>query len=140
MQERPDVAPTETAAKACTNRILDDVHRITTELFAAFENEYTVFSPMTNCFELFGLDFMIDEELNVSLLEVNPGPDFQQTGDRLRNVIAGKYIHVIHKTFPSSMPIQYIFLSMFYQPITLSFPNTLVTYYYNTFLIPSYFP
>lgn len=24
---------------------------------------------------------------NVSLLEVNPGPDFVQTGDRLRNVI-----------------------------------------------------
>ena len=101
MQERPDIAPTETAAKACTNRILDDVHRITTELFAAFENEYTVFSPMTNCFELFGLDFMVDEELNVSLLEVNPGPDFQQTGDRLRNVIAGKCncSNVMHDIF-----------------------------------------
>ena len=37
------------------------VHTITAELFAAFENEYTVFAPMPNCFELFGLDFVVDE-------------------------------------------------------------------------------
>ncbi len=42
---------------------------------------------MTNCFELYGLDFLLDEEFNVSLLEVNPGPDFKQTGGRLRSVI-----------------------------------------------------
>ena len=25
---------------------------------------------------------MVDEDLNVQLLEINPGPDFKQTGDR----------------------------------------------------------
>lgn len=34
---------------------------------------------------------MLDENLEVSLLEVNPGPDFKQTGDRLRNVIVSLY-------------------------------------------------
>jgi len=42
---------------------------------------------MTQCFEIFGLDFMLDDDLNVFLLEVNPGPDFQQTGDRLNGLI-----------------------------------------------------
>ena len=30
---------------------------------------------------------MVDENFDVHLLEVNPGPDFKQTGGRLRNVI-----------------------------------------------------
>jgi hypothetical protein len=42
---------------------------------------------MENCFELFGLDFMMDVDLNVSLLEVNPGPDVKQTGQKLKRVI-----------------------------------------------------
>jgi len=76
------------------------IHSITAELFAAFENEYTIFAPMENCFELYGLDFMVaevdaDEEeertgvegIQVTLLETNPGPDFKQTGDRLKGVI-----------------------------------------------------
>ena len=43
---------------------------------------------MSNCFELFGVDFLVDEDtLAVSLLEVNPGPDFKQTGQRLKVVI-----------------------------------------------------
>jgi len=63
------------------------IHRITAELFRAFENEYTVFAPMPSCFELYGLDFMLDEAQQVHLLEVNPGPDFKQTGGRLRGLI-----------------------------------------------------
>jgi tubulin--tyrosine ligase len=78
-----------TANEIVNNRIRKQVHDITGQLFAAFENEYTVFSPMSNCFELFGLDFLISEDDNfqVSLLEVNPGPDFKQTGGRLKAVI-----------------------------------------------------
>ena len=56
-------------------------------LFAAFENEYTVFAPMNNCFEIYGLDFLLDQRLELTLLEVNPGPDFKQTGDRLDGLI-----------------------------------------------------
>ena len=42
---------------------------------------------MSNCFELYGLDFLVDDSFKVYLLEVNPGPDFKQTGHRLRQVI-----------------------------------------------------
>ena len=69
-------------------KIRIDIRTIVKDLFTAFENEYTIFSPMSNCFELFGLDFLISsDDFNVSLLEVNPGPDFKQTGNRLRKVI-----------------------------------------------------
>jgi hypothetical protein len=84
--------------------VLRDVHGITAELFAAFENEYTVFAPMSNCFELFGLDFMVDDALNVSLLEVNPGPDFQQTGDRLRSVIVTLWEETFQVVLDANVP------------------------------------
>jgi hypothetical protein len=58
-------------------------------LFKALHGERTVFSPLPNCFELFGLDFLVDEDYQVYVLEVNPGPDFKQTGDRLSTVIEG---------------------------------------------------
>jgi hypothetical protein len=61
---------------------------IVSELFVAYENEYSIFCPMSQCFELFGLDFMIDENYIVYLLETNPGPDFKQTGDQLKYMIA----------------------------------------------------
>lgn len=57
------------------------------ELFRAFHGEPTVFAPMPHCFELFGVDFLVDEGCHVHLLEVNPGPDFKQTGGRLKKVI-----------------------------------------------------
>ena len=57
------------------------------ELFRAYEREFGVFSPLEGCFEQFGLDFIVDDNWNVFLLEVNPGPDFKQTGSKLSPVI-----------------------------------------------------
>ena len=87
LSERPDIAPNQESADSIIVQVKKDIFDITNELFKAFENEYTVFAPMNNCFEIFGLDFMVDENLRTSLLEVNPGPDFQQTGGRLKTVI-----------------------------------------------------
>jgi tubulin--tyrosine ligase len=87
VKDYPHIAPDLEAGKKVQKKLLEDIHRITGEVFSAFENEYTVFAPMSNCFELYGLDFIVDEKLNVSLLEINPGPDFKQTGDLLRKVI-----------------------------------------------------
>ncbi|KAE8895625.1 hypothetical protein PF005_g186 [Phytophthora fragariae] len=68
-------------------KILSDIGRITAETFEAYKGEFSVFQPLPNCFEIYGVDFMVDEDFNVWLLEFNPGPDFKQTGDRLHFVI-----------------------------------------------------
>ena len=86
LKERSDVQNKEEAI-CITNKIKQDVFSITSELFKVFENEYTVFAPMNNCFEIFGLDFMVDDKFQTSILEVNPGPDFLQTGNKLKCVI-----------------------------------------------------
>lgn len=77
--------------EACriATKILDDICLITRDLFAAYVGQYSVFTPLKGCFEHYGLDFLIDEEFNVYLLEVNPGPDFKQTGKGLSNYIIG---------------------------------------------------
>ena len=64
------------------------MHAVTAQLFAGYRGEVSVFQPLPNCFEHFGLDFMVDERLHVWLLEVNPGPDFKQTGAELQGVVA----------------------------------------------------
>jgi tubulin--tyrosine ligase len=88
LQSYPDRVDNDiNAAISVVSNIRSQIHGITSQLFHAFENEYTIFSPMSNCFELFGLDFLVDESFNVSLLEVNPGPDFKQTGAKLKTVI-----------------------------------------------------
>jgi tubulin---tyrosine ligase len=74
-------------ARQRIQKVNKDMERITAELFAAFENEFAVFQPIPGCFEHYGLDFIIDASWNVYLLEVNPGPDFKQTGTRLHSVI-----------------------------------------------------
>lgn len=86
-QDYPRRFPTEEKAQAFVDSVRKQVNAITGALFEAYENEYSVFCPMGHCFELYGLDFLVDERGVVSLLEVNPGPDFVQTGERLRSVI-----------------------------------------------------
>ncbi len=99
MDDIPALIASSSATSTIPENIRSQIHHITHELFAAFENEYTVFAPMSNCFELYGLDFLVelselDDSIQVSLLEVNPGPDFKQTGSKLKTVIE----HLIEET------------------------------------------
>lgn len=83
-------------AKSIAENIKSQVYNVTAELFSAFESEYSIFCPMANCFEVFGLDFLVDNDCqNVKLLEVNPGPDFKQTGNRLQGVIADLWEQIL---------------------------------------------
>ncbi|EFC47365.1 tubulin tyrosine ligase [Naegleria gruberi] len=66
--------------------IFQQVKDVTGEMFDAVSGELA-FMPLPHCFELFGLDFLVDEDLQVYLLEVNAGPDFKQTGKELDSVI-----------------------------------------------------
>lgn len=92
------------SANDAVSSIKNQIYNIVSDLFDAYENEYSIFCPASQSFELYGLDFIIEDHYSsedsssnipgvdsfgfkISLLEVNPGPDFKQTGDRLKSVI-----------------------------------------------------
>jgi tubulin--tyrosine ligase len=69
-------------------KILSNLSLVIAETFRAFKTTPAVFQPHPNCFELFGLDFLVDEDLNTHLLEFNSGPDLDQAkGNRLSDMI-----------------------------------------------------
>ncbi|KAL2876927.1 hypothetical protein SGCOL_007755 [Colletotrichum sp. CLE4] len=75
---------------ATADGIFERICNITGEIFEAAAREMTIhFQPLSNAFEVFGLDFLVDEEAKPWLLEVNSFPDFKQTGGDLRGVVAG---------------------------------------------------
>ncbi len=66
------------------------------EVFKAAVNvDKMNFQPLNNAFEISGLDFIVDSELNVTLLEINSYPDFKQTGDDLKPLIYDLFDSVI---------------------------------------------
>ncbi|KAF8420603.1 tubulin-tyrosine ligase family-domain-containing protein [Tirmania nivea] len=76
--------------------IWEKLCKITGELFsAAAVGQRVHFQTLPNAFEIFGIDFMVDVDLNVSLLEVNSYPDFRQTGDELSSLIDGLFERVV---------------------------------------------
>lgn len=70
--------------------VLAQIYRITATLFLSAATTQSIhFQALPNSFEIFGLDFMIDEKGIVFLLEVNAFPDFKQTGKRLMERVVG---------------------------------------------------
>jgi tubulin--tyrosine ligase len=65
------------------NQIKDCVR----EIFECLSNEPTVFQPLENAFELYGFDFLVDQNYNCYFLEANAFPDFKQTGNKLNDLI-----------------------------------------------------
>lgn len=58
------------------------IQAITAETFRAAARENMIhFQTLPNAFEVFGVDFMVDETGRVWLLEVNAFPDYRQSGD-----------------------------------------------------------
>jgi tubulin---tyrosine ligase len=78
---------TEKLAADAIRATISKMESITGELFSAYKGEFGVFAPINGCFEQYGLDFLVDDQWNVFLLEVNPGPDFKQTGNKLESLI-----------------------------------------------------
>lgn len=79
--------PTKTWKTTTTNAIA----LATSELFlAAARTQSTHFQPLPNCFEIFGLDWLVDSSGHVWLLEVNAFPDFAQSGEGIeKGVVQG---------------------------------------------------
>ena len=57
------------------------------DLFSALHSEPTVFLAVPGGFELFGFDFLLDEQRTAFFLEANAGPDFAMTGHRLHTIV-----------------------------------------------------
>lgn len=69
--------------------IFEQICAVTGEVFeAAARGMLMHFQPLPNAFEVFGLDFLVDEAGCAWLLEVNSFPDFKQTGDDLQGLVA----------------------------------------------------
>lgn len=80
-----DVKGLDTANKT---HIFDQVKDISRELFKAASSVDKInFQAIPNAVEFFGIDFLVNLDYSVKLLEVNSYPDFKQTGDRLANVV-----------------------------------------------------
>lgn len=56
----------------------DQMKKILADIFDACTSEMTTFQAMPNAFELFGIDFMIDKDLNVYFLEANAVSTFNK--------------------------------------------------------------
>jgi hypothetical protein len=70
--------------------IWEQICAVTGEVFEAAAREQMVhFQILPNAFEIFGVDFLVDANLNVWLLEINAYADFKQTGSRLQDVVVG---------------------------------------------------
>ncbi|PVU96074.1 hypothetical protein BB561_001416 [Smittium simulii] len=70
------------------DHIYSQIKLITKDLFDAVSSQHITFQAWQNCFEVFGLDFVVDSSLDVYLLEANAYPDFKQTGSRLSGLVS----------------------------------------------------
>lgn len=78
--------------------VFEKVKEITGDLFrAATSVDRINFQPLDNAYEVFGVDFLVNEDLGVKLLEVNSYPDFKQTGDLLKSIIDGLFDSVANE-------------------------------------------
>ncbi|CCE61448.1 hypothetical protein TPHA_0A03720 [Tetrapisispora phaffii CBS 4417] len=69
-------------------KIKNQIHDIAHDLFlAAIGVNRINFQPLPNAFETYGVDFLVDSNYDVKILEVNAYPDFKQTGDDLKDLI-----------------------------------------------------
>lgn len=72
--------------------VFGQICEVTGELFEAAARGMTVhFQPLPFAFEAYGLDFLVSEDKNVWLLEVNAFPDFRQTGEGLRDTVVAEF-------------------------------------------------
>lgn len=73
------------------DKVMNDINAVTGDLFAAAVADFVNFQPVPNSIEFFGLDFLVDENYNVSILEVNAYPDFKQTGTELQPLVSSLF-------------------------------------------------
>ena len=76
-----DLLPGDGEGKNWKERVFDDICAVSAELFrAAVHTMADKFTTVDKCFELFGVDFLIDEDGTPWLLEANETPAFYHQG------------------------------------------------------------
>lgn len=82
------ITPSEDISGDWREKVFAQICAVTGEVFEAAARSMGIhFQLLPNAFEIFGVDFLVDEEGTPWLLEVNAFPDFAQTGGELRGVI-----------------------------------------------------
>ena len=77
-------------ASTWKSNAFDQIGRATSTLFEAAAREQMIhFQTLSNAFEAFGVDWMVDDTGNVWLLEVNAFPDFRQSGNAMKDLVGG---------------------------------------------------
>jgi hypothetical protein len=72
-------------------KIFGQICSVTGEVFEAAARGMMIhFQTLPNAFELFGVDFLVDANGDVWLLELNAYPDFAQTGEDLKEAVVGR--------------------------------------------------
>ncbi|KAJ1654587.1 putative tubulin--tyrosine ligase pby1 [Dispira simplex] len=93
LHEDPDRTLIQHVLRRLTIADLDHVFQqiklILRELFDAVTSEMTTFQTRSQSFEMFGFDFLADNQLQTYLLEANAYPDFKQTGSQLQDIVKG---------------------------------------------------
>ena len=75
------------SARAFTAGLWARIEDCVAHCFRAFDGDFSGLMPLPNAFELYGVDFLVDDVGGLHLLEFNPTPDIRQTGDRLDFVV-----------------------------------------------------
>jgi len=89
-------AATSSVPETWKDTVFSQICDITGEIFeAAAKGMMIHFQTLPNAFEVFGLDFMVDESGTTWLLEVNAFPDFRQTGEELSGLVGGLWEGVV---------------------------------------------
>lgn len=75
---------------------------VTSEVFlGAARTMGSHFQPLSNAFEVFALDFLLDDKGTAWLLEINSFPDFRQTGEQLKGLVQGLFEDIVRTVVPS---------------------------------------
>ena len=78
------------------NDVFEQICRATGTVFEAAAREQMIhFQTLENAFEVFGVDWMVDEKGVPWLLEINAFPDFKQSGEALKAVVQGLWNGVV---------------------------------------------
>ncbi len=96
MQDEALVVPFWQLPGVAHQQVFAEVCDVVAELFkAAVSVDKINFQPMGNALEVYGIDFLVNADMSVRLLEVNAYPDFKQTGQDLKGVIYGLFAGVV---------------------------------------------